>query len=90
MNFYVIGDMKLDYRDTFVCIEDEVDEKMNNYSGYFIVKIFETAEEAEKFCKKYNNYDGEPDETLSCCSDGCVMKACEYARWNGKCAYQGT
>ena len=24
-----------------------------------------------------------------CCSAGCIMSAWKYARWNGKCAYQG-
>ena len=89
MRYYVISDMKLEYRDAFVCPEDEVDEKTSNYSGYVIVDTFDTAEEAEIFCTLYNNYDGEPDVKCSCCSNGCVMSAGEYAHWNGKCAYQG-
>ena len=89
MRYYVISDMKLEYRDAFVCLEDEFDEKISNYSGYFIVDTFDTAEEVEIFCTHYNNYDGEPDVKCSCCSNGCVMSAWEYAHWNDKCAYQG-
>ena len=89
MRYYVISDMKLEYRDAFVCPEDEFDEKISNYSGYFIVDTFDTAEEAEIFCTHYNNYDGESDVKCSCCSNGCVMSAWEYAHWNDKCAYQG-
>ena len=89
MKYYVISDMKLEYREAFVCPEDEVDEKISNYSGYFIVDTFDTAEEAESFCTHYNNYDGEPCVKCSCCSNGCVMSAWLYAHWNDKCAYQG-
>ena len=89
MRYYVISDMKLEYRDAFVCPEDEFDEKISNYSGYFIVDTFDTAEEAESFCAHYNNYDGEPCVKCSCCSNGCVMSAWLYAHWNDKCAYQG-
>lgn len=90
MRYFVINDMKSNTREAFVCTEDEWDEISNNYSGYYIEKIFNSDSEAEKFCNDFNSYTDMPDEILSCCSDGCVMNAYEYARWNGKCAYQRT
>ena len=87
MRYFVVNDMKSNTREAFVCTEDEWDEISNNYSGYYVEKIFNSDSEAEKFCNDFNSYTDMPDETLSCCSDGCVMKACEYAKWNGKCAY---
>ena len=87
--FFVLDDMKCRHRDAFVCPCDEVEEKFHNYSGYYLVKGFETEAEAESFCESYNRYDGEPDEVLSCCSNGCRMTAYEAAHWNGLCAYTG-
>ena len=80
MKYYVANDMKSNTRKAFVITENEWTEVSSNYSGYY----------AEKFCNDFNSYAGVPDEALSCCSDGCVMTACEYAMWNGQCAYQGT
>ena len=90
MKYYVVNDMKSSTREAFVITENEWTEVSNNYSGYYIEKIFDSASEAEKFCKDFNSYVDVPDEALSCCSNGCVMTACEYAMWNGQCAYQGT
>lgn len=87
MRYFVVNDMKSNTREAFVCTEDERKEISNNYSGYYIEEIFDSDSEAEKFCNDFNSYTDMPDEILSCCSDGCVMKYCEYARWNGKCAY---
>ena len=90
MKYYVVNDMKSNTKEAFVITENEWAEVSSNYSGYYIEKIFDSASEAEKFCKDFNSYVDVPDEALSCCSNGCVMTACEYAMWNGQCAYQGT
>ena len=87
--YYVMDDMKVQYHEGFVANEEDSDECMANYSGYYVVKSFETREGAEAFCNDYNSYAGEPDVHLDCCSMGCKMTAWEYARWNGQCTYMG-
>lgn len=91
MKYYLTDDAKCYYRDAVIFDEEELEEATSNYSGYYVVDIVEaeTLEEAEKICNDYNNYEGEPDVELSCCSSGCTMTAYEYNHWNGKCAYMG-
>lgn len=90
MLWYVIDDDKTTGREAFVKCEEEANECLNNYSGYYVLREFNTQAEAEKFCTEYNNYVGIPDVELGCCSEGCKMCAAEYDRWNGLCAYKGT
>lgn len=87
MKFYVINDSIAKAREAFVIAENKIDEF--NYSGYYTVSIFDSREEADKFCETYNYYDNEPDVECFCCSKGCVMTAYDYAHRGDGCVYEG-
>ena len=53
MKYYVVNDMKSNTREAFVITENEWTEVSNNYSGYYIEKIFDSVSEAEKFCNDF-------------------------------------
>ena len=92
MKFYIYGDMKSKYREAFAMSEEEYENfDESNYSGYYCIDVmdFPSQAEADAWIDAYNNYEGEPDVECNCCPDGCTMTACEYAHWNGLCAYTG-
>ena len=70
--------------------DDELSDALEN-SLYYVVKDLGDIPlaEAENICQRYNDYIGEPDVECSCCSEGCIMSAFEYAHMTG-CAYSGT
>ena len=89
---YLVGDMKATCRDACVAESEEMLSEMeSNYSGYYVVENLGdiSIEEANILCQRYNDYIGEPDVECSCCSEGCIMSAFEYAHMTG-CAYSGT
>lgn len=85
--YCVIDDLKTDVREAFIIKSDEWDAVSSQYSGYYIVERFDSAIEAQDFMTNWNEYVGCQDVVCSCCQDGCVMTAKEYAYWNGSCAY---
>lgn len=90
--WYPVIDDERGAREAFVVDEERAAECLSNYSGYYIVREFETEAEANAFCEAYNNYELEKDKPVEChcCSEGCTMSAYEYGHWNGGCAYKGT
>ena len=86
---YVVDDYWDDARNAFVATAKEVAHACANYGGYEVVESFDSVEEAEKFCSAYNEYEGEPDVTFSCCSHGCTMCAYDAAHSTGRCVYEG-
>ena len=88
-NYNVLDDMNINFRESFVADEEKTEQCISNYSGYHIIAQFDNYDEAVEFCNKHNSYQGEPDVHLDCCGKGCNMSACEYAHWNGLCAYMG-
>jgi hypothetical protein len=87
--YYIIDDLFADARDAFVSRNCE--DYNDTYAGYYgLDEVFDTFEEAQEFCDKYNAYDGVEGRQLNCCSNGCYVSALEYAHWNGECAYMGT
>lgn len=86
--YYIIDDLWADARDAFVSRNCE--DYNDTYGGYYgLDVVFDTFEEAQEFCDKYNAYDGVEGRQLNCCSNGCYVSALEYAHWNGECAYMG-
>jgi hypothetical protein len=86
--YYIIDDLWADARDAFVSRNCE--DYDSTYGGYYgLDEVFDTLEEAQEFCDKYNAYEGVEGRQLNCCSSGCYVSAFEYAHWNGKCAYMG-
>lgn len=88
MKWYVLDDERACEREAFVMDEDEAQDAIDNYSGYYILREFNSEEEADHFCTDYNDYIGIPDKEMHCCPEGCKMSPREYDRWNGKCAYK--
>ena len=88
-NTYVVDDYWAAAREAFVASAKEVAHACANYGGYEVVESFDSAEEAEDFCREYNEYTGEPDVTFSCCSHGCTMCAYDAAHSTGRCVYEG-
>ena len=87
--YYIIDDLFADARDAFVSRNCE--DYNDTYGGYYgLDVVFDTFEEAQEFCDKYNAYEGVEGRELNCCAGGCYVSAFEYAHWNGKCAYMGT
>lgn len=92
MLFYLMDDSSVKYRERFAVDSYELaEEKMHNYSGYYIAeeREFCSQEEADDYCRKYNSYEGEPSVHCTCCASGCDMTAFDYNHWNGECAYAG-
>lgn len=88
--FYLMDDGNVEYRELFAVDSREIaEQKMHNYSGYYIAKemVFNSQEEADEYCLKYNSYIDEPAVHCTCCNEGCYMSAFDYAHWNGGCAY---
>lgn len=87
--YYIIDDSWAEAREAFV--SHNCGDYNTSYEGYFGLDVeFDTAEEAQDFCDKYNAYEGVEGRELNCCAYGCYVSAFEYAHWNGKCAYMGT
>lgn len=87
--YYIIDDLFADARDAFVSRNCE--DYDSSYAGYYgLDEVFDTAEEAQEFCDRYNSYEDVEGRELNCCARGCYVSAFEYAHWNGKCAYMGT
>jgi hypothetical protein len=87
--YYIIDDLWADARDAFVSRNCE--DYNDTYGGYYgLDVVFDTFEEAQEFCDKYNAYEDVEGRELNCCARGCYVSAFEYAHWNGKCAYMGT
>ena len=69
---------------------DEVSEALENGLYYVVEDLGDISlDAAEKICRDFNDYVGEPDVECSCCSEGCTLSAFEYAYMTG-CAYSGT
>ena len=89
--YLLIDDMKSSVREAWVGTHEDFAEATENYSGWYTVRNLGeiSAEEAEDIAFRYNEYIGEPDVELHCCSEGCTMSAYEYAHMSG-CTYSGT
>ena len=87
MRYNVVDDYWTSTREAFVVDDDELDE-MDGYQGWTIVESFDSVEEAEKFCSAYNEYEGEPDVSFTCCSHGCTMCAYDAAH-SCRCVHEG-
>lgn len=86
--YYIIDDLWADARDAFVSRNCE--DYNDTYGGYYgLDVVFDTFEEAQEFCERYNAYEGVEGRQLNCCSNGCYISAFDFAHWNGKCAYMG-
>lgn len=93
MKFYLMDDSKVEYRELFAVDNYTLaEEKMHDYSGYYIVeeREFHSQQEADAYCRNYNDYTGEPHVHCTCCSSGCYMDPFDYNHWNGDCVYIGT
>ena len=59
MKYYVVNDMKSNTREAFVITENEWTEVSSNYSGYYIEKIFDSANDGAEGIKKIEELEEE-------------------------------